>query len=77
MRNSNTHSLTMKKKLKKDKSIFYAYNELQYRYGIKLDDNPDILEIQANIKCHIRILFIPGNSKNCCAVIGNCLRINT
>ena len=50
MRNSNTHSLTMKKKLKKSKTTFNAYNELQYRYGIKLDDNPDILEIQANIK---------------------------
>ena len=50
MTNCNTHSLTMKKKLKKSKTTFNAYNELQYRYGIKLDDNPDILEIQANSK---------------------------
>ncbi len=50
MRNSNTHSLTMKKKLKKSKTTFNAYNELQYRYGTKLDENPDILEIQANVK---------------------------
>ena len=45
MRNSNTHSLTMKKKLKKSKTTFNAYNELQYRYGIKLDESPDIVEL--------------------------------
>ena len=49
MRNSNTHSLTMKKKLKKSKTTFNAYNELQYRYGIKLDESPDILEMRHDI----------------------------
>ena len=39
MRNSNTHSLTIKRNLKKCKSIFNAYNELQYAYGLKLENN--------------------------------------
>lgn len=50
MRNSKTHSITMKKKLKKCQSTFNAYNELQYAYGIKLDDNEDIIDIQCNVK---------------------------
>lgn len=34
MRNKKTHSLTFKKKLNKSKSIFRAYNELQFKYDI-------------------------------------------
>ncbi len=50
MRNSKTHSVTLKKKLKKSQSTFIAYNELQYAFGIKLDSNPNIVEIQFNVK---------------------------
>ena len=41
MRNSNTHSLTIKRNLQKCKSVFNAYNDLQYAYDLKLDNNPD------------------------------------
>ena len=50
MRNSNTHSLTIKRNLQKCKSVFNAYNDLQYAYGLKLDSNPDIIEIECNVK---------------------------
>ena len=50
MRNSNTHSLTIKRQLNKCKSVFNAYNELQYAYGLKLDNNTDIVEIRCNVK---------------------------
>ena len=49
MRNKNTHSITLKKKLNKCKSIFYAYNDLQYKYGSELDANKEILEIKCNV----------------------------
>jgi len=49
MRNKNTHSVTLKKKLNKCKSIFYAYNDLQYKYGDYLDGNGEIAEIKCNI----------------------------
>ena len=50
MRNSNTRSKTFKKKLNKSKKIFYAFSELQYRYGEILDTKDEISEIKANIK---------------------------
>ena len=49
MRNKNTHSITLKKKLNKCKGIFYAYNDLQYKYGEQLDENKDIAEIKCNV----------------------------
>ena len=49
MRNKNTHSVTLKKKLSKCNSIFYAYNDLQYKYGEQLDNNKDIAEIKCNV----------------------------
>lgn len=49
MRNKNTHSVTLKKKLNKCKGIFHAYNGLQYKYGEYLDGNSDISEIQCNV----------------------------
>ena len=49
MRNKNTHTITLKKKLSKCKSIFYAYNDLQFKYGDQLDANPDIAEIRCNV----------------------------
>ena len=49
MRNKKTHSLTFKKKLNKSKSIFRAYNELQFKYGEELDSNDEIVEIKSNV----------------------------
>ena len=37
MRNSKTHSITLKRQLNKCKTTFYAYSELQYAYGSRLD----------------------------------------
>ena len=50
MRNSKTHSITIKRQLKKCKTIFSAFNELQYAYGMQLDENNDIVEIKCNVK---------------------------
>ncbi len=49
MRNKNTHSVTLKKKLNKCISVFYAYNNLQFKYGDILDANNDIAEIRCNV----------------------------
>ncbi|MBD5584212.1 MAG: hypothetical protein HDQ88_03950 [Clostridia bacterium] len=49
MRNKSTHSVTLKKKLNKCRCIFYAYNDLQYKYGEYLDGNNDIAEIKCNV----------------------------
>ena len=49
MRNKNTHTITLKKKLNKCKAIFHAYNDLQYKYGEHLDENNDIVEIKCNV----------------------------
>ena len=50
MRNSKTRTKTIKKKLNKCKNIFYAYNDIQFRYGDVLDKREDILEIRCNVK---------------------------
>ena len=50
MRNSRTHSRTIKRNLNKCKSVFNAYNDLQYTYGLKLENNPDIVVIECNVK---------------------------
>ena len=50
MRNSKTHSKTLKKKLSKCKTIFHAYNELQYKYVNILDEREDVLEFKCNVK---------------------------
>ena len=50
MRNSKTHSLTIKRQLSKCKTIFVAYNEIQLAYGSKLDKNSDIVDIKCNVK---------------------------
>lgn len=49
MRNKNTHSIALKKKLSKCKSIFCAYNDLQFKYGECLDANNEIAEIRCNV----------------------------
>ena len=50
MRNTKTHNTTIKKKLNKCKTIFHAYNDIQFRYGDVLDKREDILEIRCNVK---------------------------
>jgi hypothetical protein len=50
MRNKNTHSITLKKKLNKCKTVFYAYNDLQYKYGDNLDADTTITEIKCNVQ---------------------------
>ena len=50
MRNSKSHTITLKKKLNKCKGTFYAYNDIQFRYGDVLDKREDILEIRCNVK---------------------------
>lgn len=50
MRNSKTHSVTIKKQLNKCRSVFNSYNSIQYAYGIKLDSNADITDIKCNVK---------------------------
>ena len=58
MRNSKSHTITLKKKLNKCKGTFYAYNDIQFRYGDVLDKREDILEI----KCNVRIDCELGNN---------------
>ena len=50
MRNSKTHSQTIKCKLPKCSSVFYAYSELQHKYGELLSQRNDVLEFKANVK---------------------------
>lgn len=49
MRNKNNHSVTIKKKLSKCRLIFYAYSDLQYKYGCQLDEDSQIAEIKCNV----------------------------
>jgi hypothetical protein len=50
MRNSKTHSKTLKRRLSKCQTVFYAYNDIQYAYGIRLDSNQDVVDIKCNVK---------------------------
>lgn len=50
MRNIKTRTKTMKKKLNKCKNIFYAYNDIQYKYGELLEERKDSVEIKCNVK---------------------------
>ena len=50
MRNSKSHTKTIRKKLTKCESIFNAFNDLQFKYGIELDKKEDIKEIKVNVK---------------------------
>ncbi len=56
MRNKNSHTVTIKKKLSKCRLIFFAYNDLQYKYGCQLDEDSQIAEIKCNVpleKCEL------------------------
>ena len=50
MRNSKTRTSTIKSKLPKCSSVFYAYSELQHKYGELLSKRDDVLEFKANVK---------------------------
>ena len=50
MRNIKTRCKTIKKRLNKCKNIFYAFNDIQFRYGLELELNEDIVEIKPNVK---------------------------
>jgi len=51
MRNSKTHtSATFKKKLPKCSTIFYAYSDLQRKYGELISKREDVIEFKANVK---------------------------
>lgn len=50
MRNINTRCKTTKKKLNKCKNVFYAFNDIQFRYGLELELNEDIVEIKSNVR---------------------------
>lgn len=50
MRNSKTRTKTIKSRLKKCRCIFYSFTNVQFAYGKLLDNNPDILEIECNVK---------------------------
>lgn len=50
MRNTHTRTKTIKKKLPKCQGVFYAYNELQEKYGELLSKREDVLEFKANFK---------------------------
>ena len=43
MRNTKTHNKTIKKKLNKCRTIFHAYNDIQFRYGEVLDKREDTM----------------------------------
>ena len=53
MKNIKTHSITYKKKLNKCKTIFKAYNTIQFAYGEELDNNSEIAEIKCNVSIEI------------------------
>lgn len=50
MRNSKTHSITIKRKLPKCSTYFYAFSELQHKYGKQLSEDENVLEFKANVK---------------------------
>lgn len=56
MRNIKTHSVTYKKKLNKCKTIFKAYNPIQFSYGNELDSNSEIAEIKCNVPIEVNQL---------------------
>ena len=50
MRNSKSHTQTIKKKLPKCISTFYAYNSLQLKFGELLSSRDDVQDFKANVK---------------------------
>ncbi len=50
MRNSKTRASTIKSRLPKCVNVFYAFSELQQKYGEQLSRRSDVSEFKANIK---------------------------
>ena len=50
MRDSNSHTRTIKTKLSKSKNGFHAHNNTQLKYEKKLDEDEEAVGIKANIK---------------------------
>lgn len=50
MRNTNTRSKTLKRRINKSKNIFHAYSEIQWKYVDLLESNDDVVEIRFNVK---------------------------
>jgi len=50
MRNTNTRSKTLKRRIKKSEKIFHAYSEIQWKYVDLLESNDDVVEIRFNVK---------------------------
>ena len=50
MRNSNTRSKTLKRKIKKSKKIFHAFSDVQWKYVESLEENDEVVEIRFNVK---------------------------
>lgn len=59
MRNTKTHTVTYKKKLSKSRTVFKAFNPLQFAYGEILDSNSEIAEIKCNVP--IEVSDVEGN----------------
>ena len=62
--NVNTRTKTLKKKLKKCKNIFYAYNDIQFRFGDVLDNRSDVVEIYVGRNGHCRYSTVQNWSDN-------------
>ena len=50
MRNINTRTRTIKKRIDRSKNILFAYSELQLRYAERLELNNEIVDIKANVR---------------------------
>ena len=50
MRNSNTRSKILKRKIKKSKKIFHAFSDVQWKYVESLEENDEVVEIRFNVK---------------------------
>lgn len=50
MRNSNTRSKTLKRKIKKSEKIFHAFSDVQCKYLESLEENDEVAEIRFNVK---------------------------
>lgn len=48
MRNSNTRSKTLKRKIKKSEKIFHAFSDVQWKYVESLEENDEFVEIRFN-----------------------------
>ena len=50
MRNINTRTRTIKKRIDRSKNILFAYSELQLRYAERLEIDSEIVDIKSNVR---------------------------